>query len=59
MEPRGLPPTETHENLVSASAKLMMLRMLLPKLKTRGHRVLLFSQVRLHASRTYYFAEHL
>ncbi|KAI0689886.1 SNF2 family N-terminal domain-containing protein [Cytidiella melzeri] len=44
MEPTGLSAKETHENLVSASAKLMMLRMLLPKLKARGHRVLLFSQ---------------
>ncbi|KAI0094367.1 SNF2 family N-terminal domain-containing protein [Irpex rosettiformis] len=44
MEPTGLSLLETHEKLVSASAKLMMLRMLLPKLKARGHRVLLFSQ---------------
>ncbi|KAI0347824.1 hypothetical protein BDW22DRAFT_1349889 [Trametopsis cervina] len=44
MEASGLPPKETHERLVGASAKLGMLRMLLPKLKVRGHRVLLFSQ---------------
>ena len=45
IEPTNLSLAETHEKLVSASAKLMMLRMLLPKLKARGHRVLLFSQV--------------
>ncbi|KAI8990487.1 SNF2 family N-terminal domain-containing protein [Trametes punicea] len=44
IEPRGLSPTETHERLVAASAKLRLLKMLLPKLRARGHRVLLFSQ---------------
>ncbi|CDO72994.1 hypothetical protein BN946_scf185007.g48 [Trametes cinnabarina] len=44
IEPRGLSPEETHERLVAASAKLRLLKMLLPKLRTRGHRVLLFSQ---------------
>ncbi|KAI0654200.1 SNF2 family N-terminal domain-containing protein [Cubamyces menziesii] len=44
IEPRGLPPQETHERLVAASAKLRFLKMLLPKLRARGHRVLLFSQ---------------
>jgi chromodomain-helicase-DNA-binding protein 4 len=34
----------SHRNLVEASAKLQLLEMLLPKLKQRGHRVLLFSQ---------------
>jgi chromodomain-helicase-DNA-binding protein 4 len=47
IEPKDLAPTEVHEKLVSASAKLILLRMMLPKLKERGHRVLLFSQVRL------------
>ncbi|KAK4991766.1 hypothetical protein LTR50_001583 [Elasticomyces elasticus] len=34
----------SHRNLVEASAKLQLLEMLLPKLKERGHRVLIFSQ---------------
>ncbi|KAI6047780.1 P-loop containing nucleoside triphosphate hydrolase protein [Pisolithus marmoratus] len=44
IEPGGLPPAEAHERLVSASAKLRLLKSLLPKLKARNHRVLLFSQ---------------
>ncbi|KAJ7293407.1 SNF2 family DNA-dependent ATPase [Mycena rebaudengoi] len=44
IEPRGLPQQETHEKLIDASAKLRFLKVLLPKLKSRGHRVLLFSQ---------------
>ncbi|TFK56559.1 hypothetical protein OE88DRAFT_1730039 [Heliocybe sulcata] len=44
IEPRGLPPAETHERLISGSAKLRLLKNMLPKLKARGHRVLLFSQ---------------
>ena len=38
---------EAHEKLIDASAKLRLLHIMLPKLKARGHRVLLFSQVRL------------
>jgi chromodomain-helicase-DNA-binding protein 4 len=34
----------SHRNLVEASAKLSLLELLLPKLKARGHRVLIFSQ---------------
>ncbi|EKG14475.1 SNF2-related protein [Macrophomina phaseolina MS6] len=34
----------SHRNLVEASAKLQFLELLLPKLKERGHRVLIFSQ---------------
>ena len=45
IEPRGLSQKETHEKLIDASAKLRLLKGLLPKLKARGHRVLLFSQV--------------
>ncbi|KAJ7492793.1 SNF2 family DNA-dependent ATPase [Mycena latifolia] len=44
IEPRGLPEQETHDKLIDASAKLRFLKALLPKLKARGHRVLLFSQ---------------
>ncbi|KAF8323155.1 hypothetical protein DL93DRAFT_632947 [Clavulina sp. PMI_390] len=35
---------EAHKQLVEASTKLRFLQMMLPKLKARGHRVLLFSQ---------------
>ncbi|KAK7680574.1 hypothetical protein QCA50_016356 [Cerrena zonata] len=44
IEPKGLAPVQAHEKLIDASAKLRILRVLLPKLKARGHRVLLFSQ---------------
>ncbi|PHH83129.1 hypothetical protein CDD82_3422 [Ophiocordyceps australis] len=33
-----------HRNLVEASAKLLLFEVLLPKLRERGHRVLIFSQ---------------
>ncbi|TPX15668.1 uncharacterized protein E0L32_000002 [Thyridium curvatum] len=33
-----------HRNLIEASSKLLLLNIMLPKLKARGHRVLLFSQ---------------
>ncbi|KAL5519231.1 hypothetical protein ACEPAH_914 [Sanghuangporus vaninii] len=44
IEPKGLSPLEAHLKLIDASGKLRLLKMLLPKLKARGHRVLLFSQ---------------
>ncbi|KAF9270030.1 hypothetical protein L218DRAFT_952224 [Marasmius fiardii PR-910] len=44
IEPKGLSQPETHEKLIDASAKFRLLRSLLPKLRNRGHRVLLFSQ---------------
>ncbi|KAH8099377.1 SNF2 family N-terminal domain-containing protein [Cristinia sonorae] len=44
IEPAGLNQIEAHEKLIDASAKLRLLKILLPKLKARGHRVLLFSQ---------------
>lgn len=44
IEERGEDSLSTHRNLISASAKLMLLEQMLPKLKARGHRVLLFSQ---------------
>src|SRR5690606_28845129 len=34
----------SHKNLVEASAKLVLLDAMLPKLQERGHRVLIFSQ---------------
>lgn len=49
VDPSLEPPTksrsEAHKQLVDASTKLRFLQMMLPKLKKRGHRVLLFSQV--------------
>ncbi len=36
--------TVVQRNLVEASAKLLLLQIMLPKLKERGHRVLIFSQ---------------
>ncbi|KAF8499266.1 hypothetical protein F5888DRAFT_160250 [Russula emetica] len=44
IEPKGLSPLEAHSRLIAGSAKLRLLQALLPKLKARGHRVLLFSQ---------------
>ena len=46
LEDESLPEAEQHKRLYNASGKLAFLRILLPKLKERGHRVLLFSQVR-------------
>lgn len=45
LEDRRVPRAEMHRNLVDGSAKLQLLKMMLPQLKSRGHRVLLFSQV--------------
>ncbi|EED17711.1 chromatin remodeling complex subunit (Chd3), putative [Talaromyces stipitatus ATCC 10500] len=44
IEERTSNPTLSHRNLVEASGKLRLLELLLPRLKERGHRVLLFSQ---------------
>lgn len=40
-----LPDEEQQKRLIQGSGKLVFLKLLLPKLKERGHRVLLFSQV--------------
>lgn len=37
-------PEESRKNLTEACAKLQLLLIMLPKLKERGHRVLIFSQ---------------
>ncbi|CAL5874489.1 uncharacterized protein PFLUO_LOCUS8785 [Penicillium psychrofluorescens] len=37
-------PVVSHQYLVEASGKLQLLRLMLPKLRERGHRVLIFSQ---------------
>ncbi|KAK4178333.1 putative Chromodomain-helicase-DNA-binding protein [Triangularia setosa] len=44
IEDRNLSPELTRRNLIEASSKLMLLEVMLPKLKARGHRVLIFSQ---------------
>lgn len=44
IEPQGVTSARAHANLVDASEKFRVLQMMLPKLKQRGHRVLLFSQ---------------
>ncbi|WXC43813.1 hypothetical protein QX201_003555 [Fusarium graminearum] len=44
IEERHHDPTVLQRNLVEASAKLLLLQVMLPKLQERGHRVLIFSQ---------------
>ncbi|KAM0254722.1 hypothetical protein ACHAQJ_006503 [Trichoderma viride] len=44
IEERHHDPQVLYRNLVEASAKLLLLEIMLPKLKERGHRVLIFSQ---------------
>jgi SNF2 family DNA or RNA helicase len=44
-EDSKLPMDEQHKRLIAGSGKMVFLKLLLPKLKERGHRVLLFSQV--------------
>lgn len=45
LEVANLGSEEAHRQLVEASGKLKLLALLLPKLRERGHRVLIFSQV--------------
>ena len=44
IEDRFTAPDVMRRNLVEASSKLVLLEVMLPKLKERGHRVLMFSQ---------------
>ena len=44
IEERNVSISASHRNLVDASSKLKLLEVLLPKLRERGHRVLIFSQ---------------
>ncbi|ODA80234.1 hypothetical protein RJ55_03192 [Drechmeria coniospora] len=44
IEERHHDPSVLHQNLVEASSKLLLLSIMLPKLKERGNRVLIFSQ---------------
>lgn len=45
LEPPNLSAADSHKCLIEASGKLSFLKVMLQKLKARGHRVLLFSQV--------------
>lgn len=47
IEDTAIGAVEMHKRLTEASAKLYFLKLLLPKLFQRGHRILLFSGVRL------------
>ncbi|WVQ83050.1 hypothetical protein IAT38_005188 [Cryptococcus sp. DSM 104549] len=51
LEPLDVSEEERHRQLVSLSGKLHFLKLLLPKLKERGHRVLLFSQFKMSLDR--------
>ncbi|KIH94172.1 chromo domain-containing protein [Sporothrix brasiliensis 5110] len=44
IEDKNVDAEQMHRNLIEASAKLLLLKIMLPKLKERGHRVLIFSQ---------------
>lgn len=44
IEEKNVEVEQMHRNLIEASAKLLLLKIMLPKLKERGHRVLIFSQ---------------
>ncbi|KAI8625739.1 PHD/FYVE-zinc-finger like domain-containing protein [Xylariaceae sp. FL1651] len=44
IEDKTVDMAQMHRNLVEASPKLLLLDIMLPKLKERGHRVLIFSQ---------------
>ncbi|KAK4049413.1 hypothetical protein OIV83_004146 [Microbotryomycetes sp. JL201] len=44
MEPTDVTPQQAQANLTEASAKLVLLSVMLPKLKAAGHRVLIFTQ---------------
>lgn len=47
LERDDVPEAEQHKNLVEASAKLVLLSKLLPRLQAKGHRVLIFSQFKI------------
>lgn len=44
IEERTLDDEALHRNLIDASSKFQLLEIMLPKLRERGHRVLIFSQ---------------
>lgn len=47
VEPTDLPDEEGETAFIAASGKLQLLAKMLPKLKEKGHRVLIFSQFKL------------
>ncbi|GAA5841516.1 hypothetical protein JCM9279_000677 [Rhodotorula babjevae] len=47
MEPLVASASDAHRNLTEASAKLVLLARMLPRLKAAGHRVLIFSQFKI------------
>jgi SNF2 family DNA or RNA helicase len=47
IEPSDLDESAAHQALVDACGKLQLLQIMLPKLKERGHRVLIFSQFKI------------
>ncbi|KAE8538910.1 hypothetical protein D1P53_005278 [Cryptococcus gattii VGV] len=51
LEAFDLPPEEQHRQLLNASGKLQFLKLLIPKLIARGHRILLFSQFKMALDR--------
>ena len=51
LENEDAPEEEQHRALTNGSGKLAFLKLLLPKLRERGHRVLLFSQVSAQRTR--------
>lgn len=38
---------QQHLNLIDASTKLVLLKQMIPKLRARGHRILIFSQFKI------------
>ncbi|OCF46003.1 hypothetical protein I317_00091 [Kwoniella heveanensis CBS 569] len=57
LEPLEATEDEQHKQLVESSGKLSFLKLLLPKLKERGHRVLLFSQFKIALDRNFLYGE--
>jgi SNF2 family DNA or RNA helicase len=47
IEPKNLEESAIHQALVDACGKLKLLQVMLHKLRSRGHRVLIFSQFKL------------
>lgn len=47
LEDRKIDPVAAHLRMTEASAKLTLLKLMLPRLRARGHRVLLFSQFKI------------
>jgi chromodomain-helicase-DNA-binding protein 4 len=59
IEQRSDDPEVTKRTLIDASSKLQLLEMMLPKLRERGHRVLIFSQFLMQLNILEDFLEYL